>query len=162
MANGIQPYIKTLEDELDWKLFDQLSGVVSQISGFCFEIKKFCVTTLFVALTLMVRFTNDRLDHSLFVAAVLITICFWFLDSVAYFYQVKLRGSMNAIRDRILARDPKQVIDVGSPKVIATSRVERSSLLRVKDAAINHSMWLYGFLIAIELGLWNIFRLGRI
>ena len=40
-----KPYTKTLQDELNWKLVDQLYGVVAQISGFCFEIKKFCVTT---------------------------------------------------------------------------------------------------------------------
>jgi hypothetical protein len=157
-----QQYVKTLEDELDWKLFDQLYGVVSQISGFCFEIKKFCVTTIFVVLTLMVKFTNDHLDYSIFLAAVVITVCFWFLDSVAYFYQVKLRGSMNAIRDRILARNPKQIIDLGAIRVIAPGRIERSAFFRVKDAFFNHSMWLYAFLITIELILWALFRTGEI
>ena len=57
----IKPYAKTLQDELDWKLLDQLHGAVAQISNFCFEIKKFCVTTLFVAMTLIIKFTSDKL-----------------------------------------------------------------------------------------------------
>ena len=69
-----KPYTKTLQDELDWKLLDQLSGVVSQISSFCFETKKFCVTTLFVVMTLMVKFTSDKLDDSIFVAGLLIPL----------------------------------------------------------------------------------------
>jgi hypothetical protein len=54
------PYYKTLQDELDWKLLDQLYGVVAQISSFCFETKKFCVTTEFVVLTLMIKFTEGH------------------------------------------------------------------------------------------------------
>lgn len=41
MSAAACPYIKTFDDELDWKLFEQLHGVVSQISSFCFEAKKF-------------------------------------------------------------------------------------------------------------------------
>ena len=93
-----KPYTKSLQDELDWKLLDQLYGVVAQISSFCFEIKKFCVTTLFVVMTLMIKFTSDKLDHSIFVAGLLIPICFWFLDATGYFYQVKLRGTMESSR----------------------------------------------------------------
>ena len=37
----MKPYVKTLEDELDWKLLDQLHTAVAQISNFCFEIKNF-------------------------------------------------------------------------------------------------------------------------
>ena len=90
MSEKLEPYIKSLADELDWKLLDQLHNAVSQVSGFCFEIKKFCVITTFVVLTLLVKFTSDKLDHSLFVAGVLIPLCFWFLDSTGYYYQVKL------------------------------------------------------------------------
>src|SRR5258708_29521344 len=89
MAIDPQPYEKTLEDELDWKLLDQLYGVVSQISSFCFETKKLCVTTEFVVLTLLAKFTTDKLDHSLFVTAMVVPLCFWFLDAVVYYYQVK-------------------------------------------------------------------------
>ena len=35
------PYQKSLIDEIDFKIIDQLHGAVSQISHFCFEIKNF-------------------------------------------------------------------------------------------------------------------------
>lgn len=79
--SNIQPYAKSLEDELDWKLLDQLYGVVSQISNFCFETKKFCVTTEFVVLTLLAKFTSDKLDQALFITGLAIPVCFWFLVS---------------------------------------------------------------------------------
>jgi len=117
------PYTKTLQDELDWKLLDQLYGVVAQISSFCFEIKKFCITTEFVVIALVVKFTNNRLDESIFAAGLLIPASFWFLDATAYFYQVKLRGTMEAIRQRLAARGISPLISVNGAAVIAPERV---------------------------------------
>lgn len=158
----LRPYARSLDDELDWKLLDQLYGVVSQISGFCFEIKKFCVTTEFVALTLLAKFTTDKLDHSLFVAGLLIPVCFWFLDAVGYYYQVKLRATMEAIRTRISDRNSQQIISANRIPVISAKRTERNWYLKVFDAAINHSMWLYGFIVTIDLITWALYIGHRI
>lgn len=156
------PYIKTLEDELDWKLIDQLHNIVSQISSFCFETKKFCVTTEFVALPLIVKFTDDKLDHSLFVTGAVIAMCFWFLDAVAYYYQVKLRGTMDAIQQRLRSRQSKQLFGIDKSIVIEPSRVNASWATRAFNAGINHSMWIYGLLILINFGLWLLFLCGGI
>ena len=157
-----KPYTKTLQDELDWKLLDQLSSVVGQISSFCFETKKFCVTTLFVVLTLMVKFTTDKLDTSLFVAALCIPLCFWFLDSTGYFYQVKLRGTMEQIRARLASRDARPLVAADGTGIIAPDRVNVSNYRKVRDCAINHSMWLYAVLVAADLGVWMLFWAGKI
>lgn len=157
-----KPYTKTLQDELDWKLLDQLSGVVSQISSFCFETKKFCVTTLFVVMTLMVKFTSDKLDHSIFVAGLLIPLCFWFLDSTGYFYQVKLRGTMEQIRSRLAARDLRPLLAADGTGIIAKDRVNIPNYRKVLDAALNHSMWLYAVLVVANLAVWALFSIGKI
>lgn len=157
-----KPYTKSLQDELDWKLLDQLYGVVAQISSFCFEIKKFCVTTLFVVMTLMVKFTSDKLDHSIFVAGLLIPICFWFLDATGYFYQVKLRGAMESIRQRLASQDAKPLAAANGAVVIAPSRTSASIRNRIVDAGFNHSMWLYVILVLIDVVIWLLFIGGRI
>lgn len=167
MSNQIKPYVRSLEDELDWKLLDQLYGVVSQISNFCFETKKFCITTEFVVLTLIVKLTTDKLEHSIFISAFVIPLCFWFLDSVAYYYQVSIRGTMESIRQRIKNRNQAQLVTtMGSqaivPEVIASSRIHKDSLKNVSDAVFNHSMWLYGFLIGIDCIVWGLFAVGAI
>lgn len=162
MDTMIKPYTKTLQDELDWKLLDQLNGAVAQISSFCFEIKKFCVTTLFIVLTLMVKFTSDKLDHSIFVAGLVIPLCFWFLDAIGYFYQVKLRGMMEAIRTRLASRgEPQQVVSLGG-HVIEPSRVSIPIHKRVFAAGFNHSMWLYLLLVVINVLLWLLYVGGAI
>lgn len=157
-----KPYTKSLRDELDWKLLDQLHGVVAQISSFCFEIKKFCVTTLFVVMTLMVKFTSDKLDHSIFVAGLVIPACFWFLDATGYFYQVKLRGTMESIRQRLASRDEKPLVSEKGAVVIAPSRASASIRDRVVDAGFNHSMWLYLLLVLIDVVVWLLFVAGCI
>ena len=157
-----KPYTKTLQDELDWKLLDQLSGVVSQISSFCFETKKFCVTTLFVVMTLMVKFTSDKLDDSIFVAGLLIPLCFWFLDSTGYFYQVKLRGTMEQIRSRLASRDQRPLVAADGTGIIAKDRVNIPNYRKVLDAALNHSMWLYALLVVANLAVWALFSIGTI
>jgi len=157
MAIVPKPYVKTLEDELDWKLLDQLHSVVSQISSFCFEIKKYCVTTEFVVLSLLVKFTADKLDNSLFIAGLLIPLCFWFLDAVGYYYQVKLRGAMENIRKRIASRDTQQIVDENGEQVILLERSNRSLFRRILDSYVNHSMWLYVFMITTDIVVWRLF-----
>ncbi|ULH03209.1 hypothetical protein MF133_01890 [Aeromonas caviae] len=157
-----KPYTKTLQDELDWKLLDQLSGVVSQISSFCFETKKFCVTTLFVVLTLMTKFTSDKLDDSIFVAGLCIPLCFWFLDSIGYFYQVKIRGTMEQIRLRLASQNLKPLVGADGAGIIEKGRVDIPIYQKVRDSAFNHSMWLYVVLIAADLVIWWLFCTGRI
>lgn len=160
--SDLKPYAKTLQDELDWKLLDQLHGVVVQISSFCFEIKKFCVTTVFVVMALMVKFTSDKLDHSIFAAGLLIPICFWFLDATGYFYQVKLRGTMESIRQRLESRDTKAIVVTSPAVVIEPSRASAPIQDRVLDAGFNHSMWVYALLVLIDLGVWLLFAVGGI
>lgn len=155
-----KPYTKCLQDELDWKLLDQLYGVVAQISSFCFETKKLCVTTEFIVLTLVVKFTKDELDHSIFVTALVITLCFWFLDATAYFYQVKLRGTMEAIRERLAAREQIFLVTAQGSQVIAPERAASSLTTRVLRAAFNHSMWLYAVLLLADVVIWIAYGSG--
>ena len=162
MPDDLKPYAKTFDDELDWKLLDQLHGVVSQISSFCFETKKFCVTTEFVVLAFLVKFTADKLDHSLFVAGLVIPVCFWFLDAVGYYYQVKVRGAMESIRTRLTTRNSTQLIAAAADRVISRERVDRPALRRASDAFVNHSMWIYAVLVFIDLLLWALFVAGTI
>ncbi len=162
MSDEPQPYVRTLADELDWKLLDQLHSAASQISGFCFEIKKFCVTTTFVVLALLIKFTSDTLDTSLFVAGALIPLCFWFLDSIAYYYQVKLRGTMDVIRSNIKERGHVNNESSNTENTISNDRVNKPLPSKIKDAFINNSMWLYLFMVVIDVIAWNLFKTGDI
>lgn len=157
-----KPYTKTLQDELDWKLLDQLHGVVMQISNFCFETKKLCVAIEFVVLALMAKFTKESLDHSIFVAAIVIPVSFWFLDATAYFYQVKLRGTMETIRLRLASLESNPLVTPQGTQIIQPDRSSSPLYKRVKDAMFNHSMWLYAVLVAADLVVWKLYSSGAI
>ncbi len=157
-----EPYSRTFEDELDWSMLDQLRGAVSQISNFCFEIKKFCVTTEIAVVAVLVKFTGDKLDQSIFITGMIIPICFWFLDSLGYFYQVKLRGLMENIRANLRDRNSKPLISGRDIPVIDLARTQKNWAMRSLQAAFNHSMWPYGVLIAVDVGLWVLFATEKI
>lgn len=158
-----KPYARSLREELEWKLIDQLHSAVSQLSGFCFEIKKFCVTTLFVVLAFLTKFTNDKLDTALFVTVTIVILGFWFLDATSYFYQVKLRGRMQTTQAELLEKNIRQVIPTtnGFPEYISAKRVESSQLKRVRAAGFNHSMWIYAILMAINIFCWALYIFGE-
>jgi hypothetical protein len=162
MTTQSETYNKSFEDELDWKLFDQLHGVVTQISSFCFETKKLCVATEFIVLTLLAKFTADKLDHSFFVTGLVIPLCFWFLDAVGYYYQVKIRGTMESIRQHLISRNSQRIVSTLGQEIIESKRSQRYWLRRAADAFVNHSMWLYVLMIAVDMVLWGLFIVGFI
>jgi len=155
-------YSRTVEDDLDWSLLNQFHAVVLQIGTFCFRTKQICLTILIGVIGLIIVLTSDKLDTSIFVAGIVIPVAFWFLDSIAYFYQVKLRGLMESVRERIQQRHSKKSIVGQNSEVITKARISRSPVKNVKNAFFNHSMWLYYILVVIDSVLWGAFTLGTI
>ena len=159
------PYVKSLDDELDWKLLDQLHQVVLQLSSTCFKIKQICVTVQIAVPTLIVKITGNELDKSLFIGSILITLLFWFLDSVTYYYQVKVRASMNQITARIKERQPSSGSVLASDGVwanaiIESERAKAEDGSRIVSSFFNHSMWLYLILGILAGGLWLAYQGG--
>ncbi|MFL6682611.1 MAG: hypothetical protein ACJ8IK_30010 [Burkholderiaceae bacterium] len=146
---GNPDYKKSLADELDLKTLDQLSAAVAQISNFCFEIKKFCVTTVVAAMTILVSLVH-KIDPSMFVAAGGITFAFWFLDGVAYYYQVAIRGAMNNVQAKLQARSGPISDTQKAQAAIEAPRVAGTHSSRVRKAFFNHSMWIYALMIAAD------------
>lgn len=157
----MKEYIRTVEDELDWSLLEQLHSVVLQISSFCFRTKQICITVLVGVVGAIAAFSDGEIDQSIFVAGYLVPICFWFLDSIAFYYQVKIRGSMDILRETLRQRAgaPQDATD---SEVIDDERVEQPQIMITLDAFFNHSMWLYLILISINTLVYFLFHLGKI
>jgi uncharacterized membrane protein len=90
MSEQVREYTKSFEDELDWNLLEQLHKVVLQISSFCFRTKQICITIEIALIGLLIKFTDSKIDTSVFVAGFVIPLAFWFLDSIAYYYEKQL------------------------------------------------------------------------
>lgn len=156
-------YEKTLEDELDWNLLNQLHNVVLQLSNFTYHTKQICLTVEIGITGLLFNLTGNKLDVSVFIASLIIALSFWFLDSVAYYYQVKIRSGMTQIQEKIRARNKEKIIYSGDFKrIIEEERITRSQLRKFFDAFFNNSMWFYYLLVGIILILWYLFIAGFI
>lgn len=153
---------QSIEDQIDWKQIDHLHAAVLQLAGFCFELKRFCITTEFLVLALLSRLTGNALDLSFFVAGLAIPLGFWFLDAVAYYYQDKLRVRMDALYERIAARNGNKVVYIANAVILKAKSTGLQMPRRVIGAVLNHSMWLYG-LLALADGIAGLcFRAGFI
>jgi hypothetical protein len=158
MVDNSKGYKRSFDDELDWNLLDQLHKVVLQISTFCFRTKQICLTVEIAVIGLLIKFTDNKLDESVFIAGLIIPLCFWFVDSMAFFYQVKTRGIMDNIRYRLKKRNSNLMIDESMLNVIDTKRIDKNKFKNIINSFFNHSMWLYYILLITDITLWISFK----
>lgn len=148
-----EDFNRNLKKEILFKSIDQLHHAVSQRSNFCFEIKKFCISTLFVVLAFVTTLTDETLDISIFIITCIIILCFWFSDATSYYYQVKLRGIMNdeVIEiENLYQKSTSGSLDENGFS-IEEKRVNISNSKKVLKALFNHSMWIYAILIGLDI-----------
>lgn len=134
-------YRKTIEDEIDWKVIDQLHSATSTFSNTSLELKKLYFVLVGIAIPSLIKLAKDNLDLSLFITIYFLTFAFWLLDSFTYFYQEKLRAKMNSLFLEIRNRNAadKSVI-VDDEITLETSRKQTSRLAR---SLFNSSLFLY-------------------
>lgn len=160
-----EQYKRCLHDEVDWKELDQLHSAVAQISNFCFEAKKTCLTVEFVVLGLIATFTQKSLDDSIFFAAMLIPTLFLFLDGTGYYYQRKLRNRMDGFKRNIIDRnsDKSESSSISTDgQFIENSHSNDISKPTALGSVINNSMWVYYIMIIVAATSWASFSLGLI
>jgi len=68
-------YKRTVEDELDWSLLNQLHSVVLQIGTFCFRTKQVCLTVLIAVLGIIRALDGEAVQQSFFAAGIIHTCC---------------------------------------------------------------------------------------
>lgn len=146
----MEEYKRTCEDELDWASVNQLHDATLQISKSCFEFKKICVGLIGAALAVLVKLTDQSIDHSYFVVPLLICFGFWIADFSAYYYQRKTRIAMNSKLNAIARRNSISNYDAGNLSVTWVS------------AAFNCSMSLYYSLAALGAIGWFAFYMNWI
>ncbi len=158
----MKDYKRSLDDEIDWKIIDQLHTATVNFSSSSLEIKKLFFVLIGIAVPSIIKLSGDKLDYSLFITLYTLTLTFWFLDSFTYFYQEKLREKMNRHFNEIKNRNKESLVITDSiiqELVIESNRTSENRILR---SAINHSVWIYIVLFALNsLGFW-LFLIGYI
>ena len=136
-------YKRSLDDEIDWKIIDQLHAATVNFSNASLELKKMLVVMIGIAIPALVKLAGDKLDASLFSTLYVLTFAFWFLDSFTYFYQEKLRERMDKLFRDIKIRNQEK----GSKEMVEdedfTLEQGRSNSDRIVRSIFNRSIALY-------------------
>jgi hypothetical protein len=158
-------YKKSLEDEIDWKLIDQLHTATSTFSSTSLELKKLFFVLVGIAIPTLVKLAKDKLDFSLFITIYILGFSFWFLDSFTYYYQDKLRDKMDDVFSRIKQRNKDTIIIANSPNQNLeefTIDADRTSETRVSRSIWNSSVKFYLIMIIINSVAIILFISGKI
>jgi len=139
-------YKKNLEDEIDWKIIDQLHAATISFSNSSLELKKLFFVLIGISVPSLIKLAGDKVDLSLFVSVYILTITFWLLDSYTYYYQEKLRQRMNSHFSDIRKRNIQAVLDPEGD----TIELYRNSKGRLVRSLFNFSLILYLFIFSIN------------
>lgn len=139
----IKEYIKTVEDELDWKVIDQLHSATLNFSSTSLELKKLYFVLIGITVPTLIKLANDRLDLSLFITLYILTLTFWSLDSYTFFYQEKLREKMDKHLNNIRKRNNNSKIILTDSNVEFTIETSRKNNNRIWRSLFNFSVRLY-------------------
>jgi len=151
----VNEYKKSVQDEIDWKVVDQLHAATLNFSSTSLELKKMYFVLVGIAMSALLVLTDQELDTSIFITLYLLTIMFWFLDSFTYYYQegirLKINKHLNLIHDRNIPNTSNTqdfVIDVA-----------RSNKYRVIRSIFNYSLGLYYLCVILNTVGYVLFKL---
>ncbi|WP_146016829.1 hypothetical protein [Akkermansia muciniphila] len=141
-----------LNDYFKEKRIDQLHKATLSISNQTFAIKKMCVFILTATLGIMQNFRkeNNCSDYSGIILCGTIIMLFYLADSVAYYYQSKLRNLMRKIELEIKENNNAYCKDCGQCRenIKLGSKVFPKIVL-LKKSAVNGSHFFYVVLFLI-------------
>lgn len=159
---NIKEYKKSLEDEIDWKIIDQLHSATLNFSSTSLEIKKIFFVLTGFAVPALIKLANNKLDTSLFITLYLLALTFWFLDSFTYFYQEKLREKMDKHFRNIKERNSDVLILVEKKEHDFTLENTRTSTNRLNRSLINPSVYIYICVLGLNSIALYLFLIGLI
>lgn len=139
-------YKKSLEDEIDWKIIDQLHSATLNFSNSSLELKKLLFVLIGIAIPSLIKLAGDKLNASLFVTIYVLGVAFWILDSFAYFHQEKLREKMDMRFEKIKERNKPEVPNQDD----FTLEDSRTSKNRFWRSAFNFSIGIYPLMLFLN------------
>lgn len=135
-------YKKSIEDEIDWKIIDQLHAATLNFSTTSLEIKKLFFVLIGIAVPSLIKLAGDKLDLSLFITIYILAISFWLLDSFTFFYQEKLREKMDTHFKQLKLRNEDLSISDDKKEEDFTLENDRTSTNRLLRS-LNKSKMFY-------------------
>lgn len=146
----MREYKKTFEDEVDWKIIDQLHNATNRFSSSSLELKKIYFVLLGIVIPIVFKIGKEKFDIALLIAPLVITLFFWFLDSFTYYYQEKLREKMDKHFEKLKVRNrPSVTINENIHEY--TLENDRTSKKRFFRSVINYSSAFYPAIMGLNI-----------
>ena len=159
-------YKRSLADEIALKIIDQLHNATNRFSSASLELKKLCFVLVGIVSTAVIKFSDNNLDLLLFISTTLILFLFWLLDAFTYYYQEKLRESMDKRFELLKQRNTISKFQVNSKHLSQhdelTLENNRKSKGRIRRSFLNSSNAFYYILIIIDIILMSLHHYGII
>jgi len=144
-------YKRTVDDDIDWKVIDQLHSATNNFSSTSLELKKLFFVLVGIAVPSLIKLAGDKLEISFFITFYILISTFWFLDSFTYFYQEKLREKMDERFNQIKTRHKEDsVILPEDKKQDFTIESSRTSKNRIWRSIFNSSLRIYWVLLIVN------------
>lgn len=124
-TSGTNLYVKSLEDEIDWKIIDQLHNATITFSTKSIEIKKCFFSFIGILIPILIKF-NDTLNLKLCNIVYIAILSFWIIDSYTYHYQQKLRRNMDKRFENISKRNQCQISNFTTTSTACKSCIMKS------------------------------------
>lgn len=148
-------YKKSFEDEVDWKIIEQLHNATTRFSSSSLEFKKIYFMIIGIATPIIFKLSGEKFDIALLISPLIISFFFWFLDSFTYYYQEKLREKMDNHFEILKKRNEKKNIVINqahsTQKEEFTLENKRDSKSRLKRSILNNSSAFYPILIILNI-----------
>ncbi|OPC03170.1 hypothetical protein BAS10_17800 [Elizabethkingia meningoseptica] len=149
-------YKRSFEDEIDWKIIEQLHNATARFSSSSLEFKKIYFAIIGIATPIIFKLSGEKFDIALLISPLIISFFFWFLDSFTYYYQEKLREKMDNHFEILKKRNEKKDIVIKDANIISqkeefTLENNRNSKGRLKRSIFNNSSAFYPILIILNI-----------
>ena len=148
--NDRREYKTSFEDEVDWKIIEQLHSATSKFSSASIELKKMYLILVGITTPAIIKLSNDSLDFSLFITLYILTLTFWYLDSFTFFHQENLRDKMDIRFQKLKFRNTINEQSENNENEEYTLENNRTSADRWKRAFKDSSVRIYQVFIFLN------------
>ncbi|MDG4654245.1 hypothetical protein, partial [Chryseobacterium arthrosphaerae] len=142
----MEEYKKTLEDEIDWKMIDQLHNATNNFSSSSLEFKKIYFVLLGILTPIIFKLANNKFDISLLITPLFLSIFFWILDVITYYFQEDLRARMKNHFKELKKRN-SAIPENNEEYTLENNRTSKSRLFR---SFFNASSMFYPIIIGFD------------
>lgn len=146
-------YKKSFEDEIDWKIIDQLHNATNNFSSSSLEFKKIYFVLLGILTPIIFKLGDNKFDIALLITPFCLSIFFWILDIITYYIQETLRENMDKHFEKLKERN-SNTSENNDEYTLPNNRTKKNRLYR---SIFNNSAFFYPIILLLNIILFILY-----